>query len=125
MRAKAQACQEDGERVTAMHTRYGRLRGLSDLRTFAGLNAREVAPHTAYMKITSLELEKLRLSRVRHNALQRITQIDARYVDIAAEKAKLLAAANAARVHVPERSPAIPRARGFSAASASGLSLRY
>jgi len=108
-----------------MHTRYGRLRGLSDLRTFAGLNAREVAPHTAYMKITSLELEKLRLSRVRHNALQRITQIDARYVDIAAEKAKLLAAANAARVHVPERSPANPRARGFSAASASGLSLRY
>jgi hypothetical protein len=108
-----------------MHTRHGRLRGLADLRTFSELNAKEVAPHTAYMKITSLELEKLRLSRVRHNALQRIAQIDARYVDIAAEKAKLLAATDTARVHAPQRSPAIPRARGFSAHSANGLSLRY
>ena len=108
-----------------MHTRHGRLRGLADLKTFSGLNAQEVAPHTAYMKITSLELEKLRLGRVRHNALQRIAQIDARYVDIAAEKAKLLAAANGVRVQARERSPASPRARGFSAHTASGLSLRY
>jgi hypothetical protein len=107
-----------------MHTRNGHLRGLADLRTYAGLNAREVAPHTAYMKITSLELEKLRLSRVRQNALRRIAEIDARYVDIAAEKAKLLAAAGATRVPA-EGSQVTRRARGFSARSASGLSLRY
>lgn len=108
-----------------MHTRHGHLRGLADLRTFSGLNAQEVAPHTAYMKITSLELEKLRLGRVKRDALRRIAAIDARYVDIAAEKAKLLAAANATRVHDPERSPTISRTRGFSGSGASGLSLRY
>ena len=107
-----------------MHTRNGHLRGLADLRTYSGLNAHEVAPHTAYMKITSLELEKLRLSRVRHNALRRIAEIDARYVDIAAEKAKLLAATCA--VPVPaERAQASQRGRGFNARGAGGLSLRY
>lgn len=104
-----------------MHTRHGRLRGLADLRTRYGLTAKEVAPHTAYMKITSLELEKLRLGRVRQNALRRIAEIDARYVDIAAEKAKLIAATTATR----EAPQSEKRARGFSARSSSGLSLRY
>jgi hypothetical protein len=107
-----------------MHTRHGHLRGLADLRTYSGLNACEVAPHTAFMKITSLELEKLRLSRVKQNALRRIAEIDARYVDIAGEKAKLLAAACAVRTPV-ERSPTSRRPRGFSTRAAGGLSLRY
>jgi len=108
-----------------MHTRFGHLRGLADLRTFSGLNAREVAPHTAYMKITSLELEKMRLSRVRRDALRRIAEIDARYVDIAAEKAKLLAAVNASRLAAPEPAQTIQGAKSFSGRRASGLLLRY
>jgi hypothetical protein len=108
-----------------MHTRYGRLRSLANLRTLSALNSQEVAPHTAYMRITSLELEKLRLSRVRQHALRRIAEIDARYAQIAAEKAKLLAVADGNWAGVPERSQNIPRARGFRARGASGLSLRY
>ncbi len=107
-----------------MHTRYGHLRGLADLRTRYGLNANQVAPHTAYMKITSLELEKLRLGRIRHDAIRRIAEIDARYVDIAAEKAKLLAAVAATR-ETTQALKTVARARGFSAQSVSGLSLRY
>lgn len=107
-----------------MHTRNGHLRGLADLRTYSGLNAKQVAPHTAYMKITSLELEKLRLSRVKENALRRIAEIDARYVDIAAEKAKLLTATCAAPVPA-ERTQTSQRGRGFNARGVAGLSLRY
>jgi hypothetical protein len=123
MRTKAQAHREKAEGVTAMHTRNGHLRGLADLRTYSGLNAHEVAPHTAYMKITSLELEKLRLSRVRHNALRRIAEIDARYVDIAAEKAKLLAATSVGPVSAERQTS--QRGRGFNARGTGGLSLRY
>ena len=36
-----------------------------------------MAPHAAYMKITTLELEKLRLSKAREHALHRIGEIDA------------------------------------------------
>ena len=85
-----------------MHPRHGRLRNLAHLRTLSGLNAQEVAPHTAYMRITSLELEKLRLSRVRQHALRRIAEIEARYAQIAVEKAKLLAVADGSRADGPE-----------------------
>jgi len=102
------------------------LRGVGDLRTLSGLGARHIAPHAAYMKITSLELEKLRLSRVRQNALRRIAEIDARYHEIQAEKTALLAAT--AAPGTPEAGPARPiqsapvsqRRRG-----SNGLSLRY
>ena len=108
-----------------MHTRNGHLRGLADVRTQSGLNAHAVAPHTAYMKITSLELEKLRLGRVRQNAVTRIAGIDARYKDINAEKAKLLGAMAAAPAAAPQPSHPARRARGFTTHRSSGLSLRY
>ncbi len=108
-----------------MHTRHGHLRGLADLKTVSRLSAHELAPHAAYMKITSLELEKLRLGRVRHNALRRIAEIDARYQDIHAEKARLLdAIAEAAAPEQPHLEP--PRlTRGFNPRHARGPSLRY
>ncbi len=110
-----------------MYGRHGHLRGLADLKTLSRLSAHEVAPHTAYMKITSLELEKLRLGRVKQNALRRIAEIDARYEDIHAEKAELLAAI--ARGAAAQAPPACARpaqaARGFSPHRASGPSLRY
>ncbi|MDO8433225.1 MAG: hypothetical protein Q7S58_12530 [Candidatus Binatus sp.] len=71
------------------------LRGMKDLRTTGALGAATLAPHAAYMKITSLELEKLRLSRVRQHAARRIGEIDARCEEIGHEKAALLAAMEA------------------------------
>jgi len=108
-----------------MHARHGHLRGLADLRTLTGLKAQEVAPHAVYMKIGSLELEKLRLGRVRQSALARIAAIDARYQEISAEKAKLRAATVAAPTAAPEASQPARRARGFTTRRSSGLSLRY
>lgn len=105
-----------------MRTRNGYLRGLTELRTLSGLNARKISPHTGYMKITSLELEKLRLSRVRENARRRITEIDARCEEIEAEKAKVLAAISDAAAP-SEQVQRSGRVRGMSASN--GLSLRY
>ncbi len=108
-----------------MQVRHGHLRGLADLRTLTGLKAQEVAPHAVYMKIGSLELEKLRLGRVRKSALTHIVGIDARFEDIRAEKAKLLAAMAAASAAAPQASQTARRARGFTTHRSSGLSLRY
>ena|SRR5271166_3868398 len=78
-----------------MHPRKRHLGGMKDLRTTGALGRATLAPHAAYMKITSLELEKLRLSRVRQQAARRIGEIDARYEEIGLEKAALLAAMQA------------------------------
>ncbi len=107
------------------YTRKGRLRGLADLRTLAGLRAREVAPHAAYMKITSLELEKLRLGRVRRNALQRIAAIDARFEDIRMEKAQLTAAIARTTAAAPESSQPTGRTANLNVRRTRGLCLRY
>lgn len=98
--------------------------GLAELRTRSGLGSENVAPHTAYMKITSLELEKLRLSRVRQNAMRRVAEIDARYLQIEAEKAALMAAATAT-AETPEGPQPAQRAKGFRVRRTSGMSLRY
>jgi len=76
-----------------MQQRKRLLRGLKDLRTTGALGAATLAPHAAYMKITSLE--KLRLNRVRRHAARRIGEIDARCEEIGIEKAALLAAMEA------------------------------
>jgi hypothetical protein len=121
MRPGRQA-REKGFTLTVMPKRQTRLRGLSELRTLSGLGSRDVAPHTAYMKITSLELEKLRLSRVRQNAARRIAEIDARCAEIQQEKSALLAASVAAPAFEPRHSLA-RRVGHFDPRSAR--SLRY
>jgi hypothetical protein len=102
------------------HTRH--LRGLKDLRTTGALGAVTLAPHAAYMKITSLELEKLRVSRVRRDAARRIAEIDTRYEEIGLEKAALLAAMEAPAVATGgarQGAPSSPSRRS------RGVSLKY
>jgi hypothetical protein len=98
------------------------LRGLKDLRTTGGLGASQIAPHAAYMKITSLELEKLRLNRVRQHAMRRVAEIDQRTEEINAEKAALIAAMDA-----PRSSAASVREAALIAESrrSKGHSIRY
>ena len=98
---------------------------MADLQTVAGLRAGGVAPHAAYMKITSLELEKLRLGRVKRDALRRIAEIDARYEDIREEKAELTAAIARATAAGPEPSRPSGRNASLNVRPTRGLSLRY
>jgi len=105
-----------------MQQRKRHLRGLKDLRTTGALGAATLTPHAAYMKITSLELEKLRLSRVRQHAARRIGEIDGRCEEIGIEKAALLAAMNApadGTVGVRQGAQSSPSRRS------RGVSLRY
>jgi hypothetical protein len=105
-----------------MQQRKRHFRGLRDLRTTGALGAATLAPHAAYMKITSLELEKLRLSRVRQHAARRIGEIDARCEEIGIEKAVLLAAMAA-----PAESTVSVRQGAQSSQSrrSRGVSLKY
>ena len=97
-------------------------RGLKDLRTTGALGAAKLAPHAAYMKITSLELEKLRLGRIRRQAARRIGEIDARYQEIGIEKAALLAAMEAP----PQCTIGVRQgAQGSQSRRSRGVSLKY
>ncbi len=105
-----------------MPQRKHHLRGLKDLRTTGALGAVTLAPHAAYMKITSLELEKLRLSRVRRHAARRIGEIDARYEEIGLEKAALLAAMEASAESMVGVRQGV---QGSNSRRSRGISLKY
>ena len=67
------------------------MRGLQDIRTLAG-NVDQIAePYRAYMKISCLEMEKVRRGKERESAMFRVGEIDARFREIETEKAELLA----------------------------------
>jgi len=65
-------------------------RSLNVLRALSGLTNTAMAPHAVYMKITTLELEKLRLNKAREHALRRIGEIEARLRELDGQKAALL-----------------------------------
>jgi hypothetical protein len=73
------------------------LRSLNVLRQLSGLTTIAMAPHAAYMKVTTLELEKLRLNKAREHALRRVAEIDARLHELDAQKAALLGCLGPAR----------------------------
>jgi len=100
------------------------LRGLAELKTRSGLGSSMIAPHTAYMKITSLEIEKLRLSRVRENAMQRIVDIDARFKEIQREKTALLAAIGPSAC-APPAAVNGERNRGVGLQQRGSITIRY
>jgi hypothetical protein len=105
-----------------------KLRSVNEIRTLARRDTRSIAPHTAYMKITSLELEKLRLNRVRDNATRRIGDIDCRMQEIEEEKMKLMQALAKARAHGPGpggESTRGPGTKGLIPRGAGSIALRY
>ena len=105
-----------------MDQRKRHFRGLKDLRTTGALGKATLAPHAAYMKITTLELEKLRLSRVRQQSVRRIGEIEARCEEIGIEKAALLAAMEApAQAAVGVRQGA----QSSQSRRSRGVSLKY
>jgi hypothetical protein len=65
-------------------------RGLDVVRKLAGIGHAVMAPHAAYMKITTLELEKLRLSNAKEQVVRRIRDIDERLRQIDEQKTALL-----------------------------------
>jgi hypothetical protein len=67
-------------------------RGLQDIRTLSGQVDQTFLPYKAYLRIGCLEMEKARRGVERSSALSRVSNIDARFQEIEAEKAALLEA---------------------------------
>lgn len=65
-------------------------RGLREIRTLSGRVGKVTTPHSAFMRITHIELEKARRSREKEAAIRLIADIDERLGEIEAEKADIL-----------------------------------
>lgn len=70
-------------------------KGVRDIRTHAGKARTTNEPHTVYMQITCLEMEKARRGKERASAIRRVENINARFQEIEAEKELLLRAVGA------------------------------
>lgn len=70
-------------------------RGLTNIRTLSARVDPGALSYRAYMRITCLEMEKVRRSTERKSAAKRIAEIDARLREIEKEKQQLLEAVHA------------------------------
>lgn len=99
-------------------------RSLNVLRSLSGAAHKAMAPHAAYMKITTIELEKMRLGKARDHALRRMGEIDARLRELEAQKGALMQAIEA--VHAAPAAPGRgPAAKGLRPSVAGRVRLAY
>ena len=98
-------------------------RGLKNLRTLSGRVDPSALSYRAYMRITCLEMEKVRRNAERNSAAQRIGEIDSRLREIDKEKRELLEAVHAG----PKASSRLPGIELKSAPyrKAAGFRIRY
>jgi len=68
------------------------IRGLRDIRTLSGSVNQVFQSYKAYMKLSCLEMEKIRRKKEKKSASKRIRDIDTRFQEIEAEKSALLKA---------------------------------
>lgn len=66
------------------------IRGVSDIRTLTGRAHSSNIPYMRFMKLSCLEMEKLRRGKERASAMRRVNAIDVRFHEIEIEKASLL-----------------------------------
>ena len=66
------------------------IRGLQDIPTNSGKVDQICAPYKAHMRISHLEMEKVRRNKEKESAMARVKNIDKRFQEIEAEKESLL-----------------------------------
>jgi hypothetical protein len=98
-------------------------RSLNVLRSLSGHAHKAMAPHAAFMKITTIELEKMRLGKARQHAVARMAEIDARLRELDAQKAALMSAIEA--VHAGPTPARRPAARGLRPSVTGRVRLAY
>lgn len=98
-------------------------RSLNVLQSLSGSAHKAMAPHTAYMKITTIELEKMRLGKAREHAIRRLGEIDARVRELDAQKAALMSAIETA--HATPSPARGPGARGLRPGAGGRVRLAY
>ncbi len=98
-------------------------RGLKDIRTLSARVDPSALSYRGYLRIASLEMEKVRRGTERKSAAHRIEQIDARLGEIEKEKRELLEAIQA----VPKAGTRLPgmEVKPSSYRRAAGFRIRY
>lgn len=89
-------------------------RGIGDLRTLTGRSDTQIPAHKAYLRISFLELERARRNQEIRTARDRFDIINARFREIDAEIAEILASVDGSS----------PRAQAVDAARKSPVGLR-
>jgi len=92
-------------------------RGIKNIRTLSGRGGRVFLPHKAYMRLSHIELEKIRRDIEKKRACQLIVDIDACVQEIEGEKALLLQAL--------EKRSLNPQPQPGSRRSSGGFKVRY
>jgi hypothetical protein len=95
-----------------------RRRGLKDISTLSGKVERTFAPHKAYLRISHIEMEKIRKTLESEKARQLMADIAARLKEIEAEKEALLQG-------LRDRGGAPPPVRTGPPKSPGGFKIRY
>jgi len=98
-------------------------KGLRDIRTLAGKTDQLALPYKVYMQITCLEMEKVRRNQEKKSACQRIAALNARLLDVEAEKAELLKSVGERNAAGEGRESA--ETKPASQGSKKGFSIRY
>jgi hypothetical protein len=108
------------KRNQKMSSSNNKIRGLANIRTRSGTRDQVSEPYQAFLRIGSLEMEKARRGKEKESALNRVQNIDARFLEIDAEKSELLEAigitatgdAHANPANGPKRAP-VQKKGGF------------
>ena len=66
------------------------LRGLQEIRTISGRSDKAGSSYRNYMKVSCLEMEKFRRGKERATALERVANINLRFLEIEKQKQALL-----------------------------------
>jgi len=97
-------------------------RGLQEIRTLSGRVDQASIPYRAYLKISCLEMEKVRRGKEKEVALERLKNINARFREIEAEKGKLLKALGE---HDSDKPAPDAERKGGPRKNMGGFKLRY
>ena len=100
-------------------------KGLRDIRTLSGRVDMVALPYKAYLRISCLEMERLRREREKASALGRMTMLDGRIQEIEAEKDVLLQGLGERSVSRPCGQRVTPPSSMRQCAIANGFKLKY
>jgi hypothetical protein len=97
-------------------------RGLREIRTHSGRVNRVGIPYMAYMNISCLEMEKARREKEKLSALNRISDIEKRLLEIESEKDALLKRLGERQESVMQKAASV---KSKSPSSNRGFKIRY
>ena len=103
------------------------VRRLQDIKTIAGKVDKLSHPHTAYLRISCLEMERARKIKEKESAMRRVAMIDERLKEIDAEKSQIkdILDRKEAAVRAADLASSSSRSPGGGEEDFDGFKIRY